>query len=181
MDKLKGLFREHGACEYIGEEITQIEHALQAAEWARDAQEAPELIMAALCHDVGHLLMLAGHDLKPMEGLGAHKHAVAGAEWLKTELRMGDEVTGPVRLHVAAKRYQAYKIPRYVQEHLTPASQRTLQFQGGPMNDAEARQFETHPMYKEALRLRAYDNAAKVKGAKTWTLDEALAAAGHGP
>ena len=180
VDKLKELFREHGRSEYIGEDVSQLEHALQAAAWAEVAMEPPCLIMAALCHDVGHLLMLAGHDLKPMEGLGAHKHAVAGAEWLENELGLGNEVTDPVRLHVAAKRYQAFKIPRYVQQSLSPASQRTLELQGGPMSDEEARQFETHPMHKEALRLRAYDNAAKVKGEETWTLDEALAASGHG-
>ncbi len=180
VDKLKALFCEHGQSEYIGEEVSQLEHALQAASWAKTAREPPHLIMAALCHDVGHLLMLAGHDLEPMEGLGAHKHAVAGAEWLEKELGVGKEVTDPVRLHVAAKRYQAYKIPRYATDHLSPASRRTLELQGGPMSWEEVKQFERHPRYHEALRVRAYDNAAKVKGERTWTLEEALAAAGYG-
>jgi len=179
MDKLKALFREHGESEYIGEDVSQLEHALQAAAWAETAMEPPHLIMAALCHDVGHLLLLAGHDLEAMEGLGAHKHAVAGAEWLENEIGLGKDVTDPIGLHVAAKRYKAYKTPRYVQSQLSPASQRTLELQGGPMSREEAIQFEQHPRYQDALRLRAYDNAAKVKGDKPWTLEEALAAGGH--
>jgi len=179
--KLVELFEKHGEQEYIGEEVTQLQHALQAAEWAKDGGDSKDMVMSALCHDVGHLLMLAGHDLEPMEGLGAHMHAVAGAEWLETELGLGKMVTDPVRLHVAAKRYQAYKIPRYVQDHLSPASQRTLELQGGPMDRSEAKQFEKHPMYREALRIRGYDNAAKVKGYRCWSLREALAFAGYPP
>lgn len=179
--KLVELFEKHGEQEYIGEEVTQLQHALQAAERARDAGESYDTIMAALCHDVGHLLIFTGHDLEPMEGLGAHKHAVAGAEWLEKELGFGKSVTDPVRLHVAAKRYQAFKIPRYVQDHLSPASQRTLELQGGPMNYEEAKQFELHPSYLTALRIRSYDNAAKVKGHKCWSLHEALKFVGHNP
>ena len=67
MDPLRELFAKHGSEEYIGEDVSQVEHALQAAEWARDAGDTPAMIMAALCHDVGHLLLLAGHDLEPME------------------------------------------------------------------------------------------------------------------
>ena len=179
--KLVELFEKHGEQEYNGEEVTQLEHALQAAEWARDAGESYDTIMAALCHDVGHLLVLAGHDLEPMEGLGAHKHAVAGAEWLEKELGFDKSLTDPVRLHVAAKRYQAFKIPRYVQDHLSPASRRTLELQGGPMSHEEAKQFEQHPSYQVALRLQSYDNAAKVKSHKCWSLYEALKFMGYSP
>lgn len=179
MDRLRELFAKHGSEEYIGEDVSQVEHALQAAEWARDAGEPKTMIMAALCHDVGHLLLLAGHDLEPMAGLGAHRHAVAGAQWLEKELGLGPEVTDPVRLHVAAKRYQAFRIPRYVETQLSPASRKTLELQGGPMTFTEAKRFEAHPRYQEALRLRSYDNAAKEKGRRTWTVDEALAAAGY--
>jgi len=179
--KLVELFEKHGEQEYIGEEVTQLEHALQAAEWARDAGESYDIIMAALCHDVGHLLMLAGHDLEPMEGLGAHKHAVAGAEWLESELGLPKSVTDPVRLHVAAKRYQAFKIPHYVQNCLSPVSQRTLEHQGGPMSYEEAKQFERHPSYQAALRVRSYDNAAKIKGHICWSLHDVLKFAGYTP
>lgn len=179
MEPLRELFAKHGSEEYIGEDVSQVEHALQAAEWALDAGDTKAMIMAALCHDVGHLLLLAGHDLEPMDGLGAHKHAVAGAQWLEDELGLGREVTDPVRLHVAAKRYQAFKIPRYVETQLSPASRQTLELQGGPMSYDEARQFECHSRYEDALRLRAYDNAAKEKGRRTWSVDEALASAGH--
>lgn len=179
--KLVELFEMYGKQEYIGKEVNQLEHALQAAEMARDAGESYDIIMAALCHDVGHLLLLAGYDLEPMAGLGAHEHAVAGAEWLEKELGFDKSVTDPVRLHVAAKQYQAFKIPRYVQNHLSPASQRTLELQGGPMSYEEAKQFELHPSYQTALRIRSYDNAAKVKGHKCWSLHEVLKFVGYSP
>ena len=50
------LFREHGDSEYGGEAVTQLEHALQAATRAQQSGSDSSLIVAALLHDVGHLL-----------------------------------------------------------------------------------------------------------------------------
>jgi predicted HD phosphohydrolase len=84
-------------------------------------------------------------------------------------------------LHVAAKRYKACKIPRYVQNHLTPVSCHTLELQGGPMSYEEAKHFERHPYYQAALRVRAYSDAAKVKHHKCWSLHEVLKYVGLSP
>ena len=53
--RLKALYDEQGDQDYIGEPVSQREHALQAAAHAR-ASGAPEAaVLAALLHDVGHL------------------------------------------------------------------------------------------------------------------------------
>jgi gamma-butyrobetaine dioxygenase len=75
----------------------------------------------------------------------------------------GPEVTEPVRLHVAAKRYLCAVEPGYLAA-LSPASVHSLGLQGGPMTDAEARAFESNPYYRDAVRLRRWDDEAKVVG-----------------
>ena len=42
---------------YYDEAVTQLEHALQAAQLARSSQASMEQITAALLHDIGHFLM----------------------------------------------------------------------------------------------------------------------------
>jgi gamma-butyrobetaine dioxygenase len=61
-------------------------------------------------------------------------------------------VTEPVRLHVAAKRYLCAAEPSYFAK-LSEASVYTLSVQGGPMSDAEAREFVSLP-YAAPARVR---------------------------
>ena len=75
------LFKERGDAAYIGEPVSQTEHALQAAWAAEKAGGSPALVAAALLHDVGHLL----HDL-PEDCAQAgidDAHEVRGARWLE--------------------------------------------------------------------------------------------------
>ncbi len=140
---------------YDGEPITQQQHALQAAALA-DAEDAPDpLVIAALLHDVGHLLVpdagsasLAGRDLR---------HEAMGARWLAR--RFGPAVSEPVRLHVAAKRHLA-RDPEYAAA-LSEESTRTLGLQGGPFTDAEDAAFLATPFAADAVRLRRWDDLAK--------------------
>ena len=46
-------------------------------------------------------------------------------------------------------------------DKLSEASKGTLKFQGGPMLEEEAQAFEADPHYKDFLRLRSWDEAAK--------------------
>jgi gamma-butyrobetaine dioxygenase len=150
------LFATEGATGYLGEPVTQASHMLQAAALARASGARPPLIAAALLHDVGHVTAaVSGHDL--MRGTG-NRHNEAGADWLAQWF--GPEVTEPVRLHVAAKRYLCAVEPGYAGT-LSPASVYTLAVQGGPMDAAERARFEAHPHAHDALRLRRWDDAAK--------------------
>ena len=153
---LAGLFASEGAAEYLGEPVSQAAHMLQAAALAEREHASDALIAAALLHDVGHFAgTLSGHDL--MRGTD-NRHAESGASWLARWF--GEEVTEPVRLHVAAKRYLCATEPGYAAV-LSPASVYTLRVQGGPMQGAELAQFQANPYSAAAIRVRRWDDAAK--------------------
>ena len=75
-------------------------------------------------------------------------------------------VTECVRLHVAAKRYLCATDPDYA-ARLSAASAHSLQLQGGAMNAAEVLAFESNPFFREAVRVRRWDEAGKVAGMRT--------------
>jgi phosphonate degradation associated HDIG domain protein len=160
------LFQEKGNAAYMGEAVSQTEHALQTA-WAAERSGADHsLIVAALLHDVGHLL----HDL-PEDcadaGIG-DAHELLGARWLAQHF--GPEIAEPVRLHVDAKRFLCGIDPAYL-GLLSEASLRSLKQQGGPFTPDEAAQFRKHPHAEAAVALRRFDEQAKVPGLPTPTLE----------
>jgi phosphonate degradation associated HDIG domain protein len=139
-----------------GEAITQYAHAVQCAQLAREHGCSPALIAAALLHDVGQFLGDAGHAAEA-EGRDA-RHEEIGAAFLRDFF--GPEVTEPVRLHVAAKRYLCATSEGYRAE-LSAASELSLQLQGGPMSADECAAFEIDPFAAEAVMLRRFDDAGK--------------------
>ena len=154
------LFASEGAADYLGEAVTQAAHMLQAAELAEQAGATPPLIAAALLHDAGHFTgAVTARDL--MQGTD-NRHSEQGARWLAQWF--GPDVTEPVRLHVAAKRYLCAVEPGYF-ERLSPASVYTLGVQGGPMAGAELAEFEASTFAKAACQVRRWDDEAKDPGA----------------
>jgi [1-hydroxy-2-(trimethylamino)ethyl]phosphonate dioxygenase len=61
--------------------------------------------------------------------------------------------------------------PHYFAQ-LSPASVHTLKLQGGPMSPAELARFEQEPYYREAVRVRHWDDQGKVAGLTTPGLRE---------
>jgi gamma-butyrobetaine dioxygenase len=160
--RLAALFATEGTSEYLGEPVTQAAHMLQAATLAEQAGAGKELIAAALLHDVGHFTgAISGAEL--MRGTD-NKHSDTGAAWLAQWF--GPEVTEPVRLHVAAKRYLCAVEPGYA-DQLSEASVYTLSVQGGPMSEEEAREFAASPHAEAACELRRWDDQAKDPAART--------------
>ena len=158
--QLMALFERHGDRHY-GEAVSQIDHALQCAACAV-ADEAPEsLVAAALLHDVGHLLEADKIDegAAPTEDF---QHELVAADLLSR--LFGPEVVQPISLHVAAKRYLCAVEPEYL-GGLSEASRHSLDLQGGPFTAEQARQFETLPHWRDAVRLRRYDDEGKRVGA----------------
>jgi phosphonate degradation associated HDIG domain protein len=175
VNEILDLFRRRGESAYFGEAVSQAEHALQAADLATREGATDALIAAALLHDIGHLLHDEGEHVAE-RGVDA-RHEARGEAWLQS--RFGPEVTEPVRLHVAAKRYLCAVDPAYV-DALSPASVRSLELQGGPMRADEVTAFEQNPHFRAAVRLRRWDDAAKVPDLAVPGLDayrERLAAA----
>ena len=173
------LYGARGSGAYFGERVSMTEHGLQAAHFAQ-LQGAPRaLIVAALLHDVGHLLEAVPDAIEDWSS-DAH-HEVIGARWLAR--RFPPAVCEPVRLHVPAKRYLCATDPQYF-SLLSAASVHTLRLQGGPMDAAEVAQFEGEPWYREAVRVRRWDDQGKVAGLETPALAdfvpliEAVATAG---
>ncbi len=157
LDALFDLYASLGEVDYIGEPVTQLAHMQQAAWLARSAGADEALILAAFFHDLGHLC--ADNDAPQMDGLGVVGHEQIGADYLKA-CGFSERVAAGVASHVAAKRYLCCRKPGYY-EKLSKASKGTLNFQGGPMSEEEAQAFEAHPQYKDFLRLRSWDEAAK--------------------
>jgi gamma-butyrobetaine dioxygenase len=149
------------AMAYLGEEVTMAQHQLQAAQLALEAGHGDALVVAALLHDVGHLVAGEEGGLDAATAMAhdsdAHHDAI-GARWLSRWF--GADVTEPVRLHVAAKRYLVATEADYAAK-LSPASVHTLHLQGGPMSPAEAAAFEASPYVVDAVALRRLDEAAK--------------------
>jgi len=159
VDEIFQMFARRGDEAYFGEPVSQTEHALQAAHQAEQEGAPQALVVAALLHDIGHLLHGMGEDIAD-HGVDA-RHEAAGEAWLAGHFP--PEVIEPVKLHVAAKRYLCRVDPAYFSQ-LSPASVQSLALQGGPFGDQEAREFEAHRYYREAVRLRRWDDAAKIPG-----------------
>jgi gamma-butyrobetaine dioxygenase len=152
--EIEALFAEHGGESY-GEGVTMLAHMLQAAALAESQNAGESLVIAALLHDVGHFLQPTD------DSFGYHKHDRSGGDWLAK--RFPAEVSEPVRLHVAAKRYLCAVEKDYF-DKLSAASVYTLSQQGGPMSDAEVRAFAASPHHLAAVRLRRWDDSGKVDG-----------------
>ena len=160
VDQIIDLINEHGQGLYFGEQVTEAEHALQCAYLAEQAGAPPNLIAAALLHDIGHLLHGLGEDVAE-QGIDA-KHEDEGAAWLSGHF--DPEIVDCVGLHVDAKRYLTAVQPGYL-EDLSEASKLSLKLQGGPFTPEEVKEFESRePHYKAALQVRLWDDQAKIVG-----------------
>jgi len=162
------LYHSLGDTDYIGEPISQIEHMLQAAWLAYRAGADDELILAAFFHDIGHLC--APENTPQMDGLGVLEHERWGAQYLLNH-GFSRRVAQLVELHVQAKRYLCFHNPKY-HRNLSEASKGTLAFQGGVMSAQEAAEFREHPLYADVLRLRTWDEQAKVPNGEQFSLYE---------
>lgn len=152
------LFENHGSNDYIGEAISQIEHASQAAAMAEKEGYEIEVILAAFFHDIGHLLAHL-KESSNMNGFGVVNHELIGAELLK-KCGFPKKTVRLVASHVQAKRYLCWKNPKYY-KNLSLASKETLKFQGGIMTIAEAEAFEKDELFKLIIRMRVWDEQAK--------------------
>eukprot|EP00455_Lapot_gusevi_P057274 TRINITY_DN9707_c0_g1_i2.p1 TRINITY_DN9707_c0_g1~~TRINITY_DN9707_c0_g1_i2.p1 ORF type:complete len:211 (+),score=54.83 TRINITY_DN9707_c0_g1_i2:66-635(+) len=155
------LFETHGSSDYIGEAITQSEHALQCAKLASDAGSSEPVILAAMLHDVGHIIGVV-RGLPEMGDVGIMAHEIIGGDYLR-ELGFPDIVVELVKRHVDAKRYYTCRSEGYYNK-LSEASKKTLMYQGGPMTPEEADAFDNDPLKQPILLLRTWDDKAKRVG-----------------
>eukprot|EP00164_Ancoracysta_twista_P000343 GFYU01000470.1.p1 GENE.GFYU01000470.1~~GFYU01000470.1.p1 ORF type:complete len:215 (-),score=55.07 GFYU01000470.1:24-605(-) len=161
-EALCAVYDNFGNNDYIGEAISQNEHAIQAGILARQKNANDvQFVWGCLFHDLGHLLGME-QGLKEMPGgIGIEKHEDIGADFLLEKL--GDEYKRAaeiIRNHVNAKRYLAATTPAYA-ERLSEASKATLVQQGGIMTEEEVASFKADPCLNDYISMRRIDEAAK--------------------
>jgi phosphonate degradation associated HDIG domain protein len=162
------LYLKQGGSEYAGEKVTQLEHMYQAASFAAQEGYDEEVILAAFLHDIGHICMPPTGE-NEMDGYGIRDHEQVGADFLR-QRGFSERLVRLVGSHVEAKRYLTATNADYYKQ-LSEASKRTLEFQGGPMSDAEVRKFEADPLFELIVKMRLWDEAAKVEHQPVAPLD----------
>ena len=159
VDEIFSLYERHGNADYIGEPVSQLEHMCQAAELAEEEGYDDEVVLAAFFHDIGHLCEFI-MPVELMKGVGVLDHESIGQEYL-VKKGFSERVAKLVRSHVEAKRFLTFRYPEYF-EKLSEASKITLEHQGGRMNEEEAAAFETDPMFDLFIKMRTWDDLAKI-------------------
>ncbi|MDH6281758.1 HD domain-containing protein [Prescottella agglutinans] len=155
LDSLRGVFD--------GEAVDELDHALQAAGHAIADGADDDLVLASALHDLARSPLTAA--------AGAAPHDRIARDWLTP--RFGERVGWLAGAHVAAKRYLVATDPAYAGT-LSSESIATLRHQGGPAVEPE---WVSHPWWSDAVRLRRYDDRAKVPGAQAPSIDDVLVVA----
>src|SRR3974390_1151955 len=157
LSEILDRYRLDGHIAYDGECVTQLQHAWQCGEVAKRAGATPELRLPCWLHDVGHLL--PGRPGTPTFEAVDDRHEALGAAVLLP--LFGAQVSEPVALHVDAKRYLVATRPDYF-DVLSPDSRRSLKLQGGPLGVQACMLFANSLYAIDAVRLRVWDDHAKV-------------------
>ncbi|MBC7947264.1 MAG: HD domain-containing protein [Chitinophagaceae bacterium] len=163
------LYYEYGDSEYIGEPVSQLEHMCQCAQLAEQEGYDEEIILAAFFHDFGHFCEHV-MPVKQMNGYGVVDHEKIGADFLRSN-GFSPTIANLVENHVQAKRYLTYHFPEYYQQ-LSSASKQTLEFQGGRMTLEEAMAFESDELFDMHIKLRKWDERAKLEHQSLPSLDK---------
>jgi phosphonate degradation associated HDIG domain protein len=167
-EEIIAMYKNYGGEEYAGEKITQLEHMVQSAQLAAKQGFDQDVILAAFLHDIGHICAAAEGE-NGMDGFGVKDHEEIGADFLKQK-GFSKKVIRLVESHVEAKRYLTYKFPEYY-DHLSAASKKTLEYQGGKMGRDEAEAFEQYPLFNLIIQMRRWDEEAKIENMPVPDLD----------
>lgn len=167
--KVFDFYRKYGEYGYIGEEVTQLQHATQAALLAEEKyKNQPEIILGAFLHDIGHLFEYQNPNLDIMEidnvNYGIKNHEKIGADYLR-KLNFSEITCSLVENHIKIKRYLLTKNPDYIKK-LSNASKQSFKFQGGYMNQSEISKFEEDSNFNLYIDLRNWDDQAKDTNSK---------------
>lgn len=172
LNDIEELCDRRGTEQHSREQVTHLEHALQSAWFAEQEGAEPKMITAALLHDLGHLLDEQGESptLRGIDDL----HQFFILPFLRA--LFDDAVLEPIRWHVDAKRYLCATRMGY-QTGLSKDSQRSMVLQGGVFTAVQASEFIARPYVEAAVRLRLWDDLAKIEGMSTPPLAHYLAIA----
>lgn len=161
------LFNKYGSKGYIGENVTQLQHAAQCAMLAesyckKENIKKPlktELVTGCFLHDIGHLLTFEDKKYKLMGDYGVMNHENMGSNYLRT-IGFTENVCQFVENHIMTKRYLITKNDSYY-NNLSEASKKTFEYQGGKLTSTEITQFENNKLFEFHLKIREWDDLAK--------------------
>jgi predicted HD phosphohydrolase len=156
--KLFNWMEDEGQTKY-DENVTQLEHSIQTAMLAKKFNSKSSIVVASLLHDIGHLILNENESKIDFLSYDLN-HEIVGAKWL--EKIFPKSVTEPIKLHVSAKRYLC-TIEKNYYEELSFSSKKSFNLQGGVMNTQEKNIFIRNKYYMDALKLRRWDEKAKIK------------------
>jgi 2-amino-1-hydroxyethylphosphonate dioxygenase (glycine-forming) len=169
MEKPFQIYKEHGRRGYIGESVSQLEHATQTgllAEKYCDENNISgffknDLIISAFLHDIGHLLVFEYpcNEYPLMDNLGVKDHEFIGGEFLLS-LGYSRVIAELVKGHVYTKRYLISKKNDYY-DNLSYTSKETFKHQGGLLNNNEIINYEKNYLFQYHLKIREWDDMAK--------------------
>lgn len=174
-------------------ELTQLDHALQAAHQAAEAGLPDEVVVAALMHDVGWKLARADPSAEqraekgttiavrpPDEGSVAERLGILTVTGIPgasaAQMRAQHDVVGSCWLrmqgfsetvaHLVEGHVLAKRYLCFIEPdyELSEESRETLGFQGGPMTAEEAAIFELDPLFDTCVLMRRWDEEAKYEG-----------------
>jgi predicted HD phosphohydrolase len=148
---IAGLLVKRGAMRWGDEAVSALDHALQCAALARAVGAADEVVLAALLHDVGHLISDAEESSVTHHGL-----------WAARFLRpfVPPKVAWLVEHHVMAKRYLC-TVDRLYADSLSLGSLRSWVRQGGALDRERRSELERQAWLPDVLAMRRWDEAAK--------------------
>jgi len=159
IDEIFRLFAAYGTSHY-DQNVSLADHCLQTAALASGQQADPEVVVAALLHDLGDFMLAEARGQEDLRSVDWEHERVA-AEWIRP--RFGDVVADAVGGHVTAKRWLCHAEPDYY-DRLSPSSRASLAVQGGPFTVEEAMEFESEASFDVAVALRRWDDDGKVAG-----------------
>ena len=167
INKVFDLYENYGTSNYIGEDMTQVEHAKQAAFLASQNYmcNKPDIILGAFLHDIGHLLVFENKHIEKMGDLGAKDHEIVGSNFLSS-LGFPERICKIVANHINTKRYLISLNSEYYDE-LSEASKKTFEYQGGKMTEKEMKDFKLDENFRIHLYIRKFDDLAKDNSEET--------------
>ncbi len=176
VDHIRERLEDGNDRQYGEEPVSEFEHALQCATLAEQDGADEELVVAALLHDFGRLIVdddelsdAVEHDVD--DGVKRQGHGAVCAHALKPYF--SDRVLFCVGQHAESKRYLCTTEPEY-RDGLSAGSITTLEKQGGVMSADEQATFESSPFVADAVRVRRWDDGGKIPGMATGSLDHFL-------
>ena len=145
---------------YIGEKVTIGDHMIQSAMIAEKSKYKNNLICSCLLHDYGHFIL--DNPVETVRRKKDDKHEDISYEYLKKFFKR--EIVEPIKNHILAKRYPAKNKSYY--NRLSKASILSLRVQGGLLSNKKTELFKKEEFFKDPIKLRKIDDAAKKMGIK---------------